>query len=1166
MVEPQVPGDTLAQAVFDGRIKLDDAVQKYRPPTIGESAGSFFETLAQSAHDAMIHGDAAALRMMGKAAQGAMMSQTMPTEDMGIRASNLLNGWADSIEKYGGKVHEQLAPDEHMANAGVVGQASQEVAGGVGSLAGMAALPVPGWPMTSGAIRMGLVSAGQGYYEAEARGASDDQKWESFVGNGLVGGAAGAVPGVAVGKIGALLARADTASGGGLSNMLWEGVKSGFSTGAASMLQQAGSNIVAMHTGDEDRAAMEGVLRAGAGGALTGLLVGALSVPRGTSGEPADLQAKLRGEVQSGTSDATGTPEPGVEASAGAAQPGGEAAPVFEHPYAAREEQPAPERPPGYGVSDEEPARRAAPPAEQLPEASFGREVERPQDLLPAHDEPLRIPERAQSIVEGQVELPEETYTGKAERQARIAQLGEMISSKIEEIGKQSGRARAGLDTDTLKLVAEYAALHVKKAGLVFDDFARTAIEKFGPQVKPYLKKGWAIATEPAKARSAKALPESVDKWIGARDLTQAEAMSRGKRIIADTNALYPKRPAEAKLVREAMLHYIDTKGRVEEELRAHGMPPDEHARKVFERSLRLSEPEKRIAERIISDETRIGLDARKALAKNPAEADAIDGAWRENHIRRYWKEDEKTSGGPAGKFTQNAGTLKARSLSSVLHGFKLGKELAVTDVAQAHAMGSRELGQVVHDRAFLNEAETAGLISKERRDGWERIDHPAFRKFVPPGAGFDYFAPPEVAKAINAVVGSSKLRGGVLDKVGQVQAGIKRVKFLASAFHPFAFQAATTLASPGALRDANPFHAYRQGKRAIVEMKPELQGLVRDGGLKLGGSQDLESFQALEKTAIGALINRIPGVEPVRSKLVAEMDRSQRFIFEELGPALKAHFALLERQRLLKGGATEKQANRTAGALANETFGGLNLARLGRDPTRQHVFHLLALAPDWTESNIRLAARAFIKGDDGAAHRALWGRVAMRGAAALVVGNAMMAAMDDDTFMERYAKAWKADPMKAFDLDITPLYKAAGGSDGGRKYLSILRQFMFVPKMVAGAVKHGLVSPLESKAAPVAQSMLQLATGADWKGAPFTNASELTSGKLAGQSSSYHSKERHLVVKGEQVPSYAIEQAKNALPIQVTNAIELLNGQLDGFDVLFKSLGLEESKLNKKK
>lgn len=174
---------------------------------------------------------------------------------------------------------------------GLEGSLTADVGGGIGSgvgfiasggTAGAAAKIFNAGPKVArflsyavpGGLGAALEAPGQ-FYEAEAAGASDTNKWLAFTG-GLGIGA------TEVFGIGGILRRVDARSGGRLRQLLVDGVKESFEEGGQELLQNTLGNTLARYTYDEEREILEGSLRSATAGFLSGgLLSMAVSTSRG---------------------------------------------------------------------------------------------------------------------------------------------------------------------------------------------------------------------------------------------------------------------------------------------------------------------------------------------------------------------------------------------------------------------------------------------------------------------------------------------------------------------------------------------------------------------------------------------------------------------------------------------------------------------------------------------------------------------------------------------------------------------------------------------------------------------------------------------------------------------------------------------------------------------
>lgn len=421
-------------------------------------------------------------------------------------------------------------------------------------------------------------------------------------------------------------------------------------------------------------------------------------------------------------------------------------------------------------------------------------------------------------------------------------------------------------------------------------------------------------------------------------------------------------------------------------------------------------------------------------------------------------------------------------------------------------------------------------------------------------------YAEPELGKKLNKVFSPSALyKVPGIETISRYNAQIKSTILFTSLYHHQAFLRSYAFGSRG----LNPKTAYEKGRQSIINMTPEVRLLVRNG-LTIGRIQDYDPRMIEgEQTIWGRALSHTKLTEVAREKLVALRKRQERFLFNKMGPALKIQAGILELKAALKRNQVELEtgeitADEIAAAVANlmnNDFGGLHLGRMGRSQTAQHIFRLLALAPDWTESNIRSAVDAFRKGETGYLHRMFWGRIAAKGLGATILFNLLLSAFDDDDFAERYRKAWETGRLRWLDIDITPIYEAMGGADDKRKYFSLLGHFRDPVKFVV----HPFIS-MKHKGSVVSRIMLDMMIGQDWAGREFTTIGELLGitedGKNSGRLVKY-GRSGAKPIEPAQIPSYALYQVRSAMPIPMQNLIAFLGGELDAFDAITKSLGL---------
>jgi hypothetical protein len=401
-------------------------------------------------------------------------------------------------------------------------------------------------------------------------------------------------------------------------------------------------------------------------------------------------------------------------------------------------------------------------------------------------------------------------------------------------------------------------------------------------------------------------------------------------------------------------------------------------------------------------------------------------------------------------------------------------------------------------------------------------------------------------------------------------------------------------------MKDINVRSAYKKGLSAIKNMQPEIELLVRNG-LTLGKMQDWDEQIIKQETFIDKIADKYGATKAVKDKIKQFREDQAKFLFNRFGAGIKAYAALLEYSHQLKLNP-EMDANKRAemvATLINDDFGGLHLGRMGRNPTIQHIFRLFALAPDWTESNIRAMIKAVKSGskEETKMYRKFWSRIVMRGMILTTAINLIMAAIDRDepeedyfeTVKRRYKEAWDKGYLKWLDADITPIYRAVGGKKD-KAYFPVIGHFKDPIKFIAKPAQSA-----KHKGSVLTRIVLEAIFGENWQGRPFTEWDELIGldskhwsphykgeykttkngeyvagdtkgGKLKGQLTKFDFKGGHPITYST-LPSFLLHEVRSTQPVQLQNAISLLNGEIDWFQAVGSStgLGITTSNLYKK-
>lgn len=509
-------------------------------------------------------------------------------------------------------------------------------------------------------------------------------------------------------------------------------------------------------------------------------------------------------------------------------------------------------------------------------------------------------------------------------------------------------------------------------------------------------------------------------------------------------------------------------------------------------------------------------------------------------------------------------GYIKGGKVSPIYGGsnIRLQKRYAVEKEGAKRATKLFDDEQAAKD--YIKDLEDPELYSiAERNQIWERRN---------------LYAPEEVAKSLNKILGTSKLKGlPGIDTLTKYNALFKAWILQTSFFHHLAFMRSYLLGTRHkSLKEWNINKARKAGLKSIKEMTPEIELLVRNG-LTLGKMQDwAEDILRTEQTIFGKIMDKMgPVPKAVKDKINALRERQATFLFQNFGAGLKAQAALIEYRNALKEHPEMEPKDRAkmVANLINDDFGGLHLGRLERNPTTQHIFRLLALAPDWTESNVRTMIKAFKSGgkEETELYRRFWASVLTKGIVATVLANILMGLGDDEDAVEKFKETWEEGNFKWLAVDITPIYRALGGKTEARKYFSLFGHFKDPMKFIFHPVRSA-----HHKGSVIYKTFHEAMAGTDWKGHRFTTIPELLGiddkgfyltntadhkigdpkgGKLRGKSVTFGGKKGPIAP--DQFASYLISQIKGVQPIQIQNLMAYLQGEIEGFDAMGRSLGL---------
>jgi len=681
------------------------------------------------------------------------------------------------------------------------------------------------------------------------------------------------------------------------------------------------------------------------------------------------------------------------------------------------------------------------------------------------------------------------------------------------------------------------------------------------------------------------------DIWFGKKDVRVFLSTTEKARLQTELRTALnkPVYDEDVKNYDRAIQLYIDTK-RNPEHLAKYYEKLSSEQKKIAALSQNLPANVKAIADKIADSYTAIGLEAQEAeVIKN-----VLD-----NYVGRTWDLTDKQKTQLFRKFGTTTRHAKARVLETILEGWSKGYKLKVEGATNNLQILKEEMVKTIEDKRFLKAlqkiktADGEPLLTTKQLEGYVRVEHPNFKtwkwagkaeegKFYGKNAFIDkegnlyerreLYAPKKQAKNLNNILGVSKLKGlPGINEITKANAVVKAWILQSSFFHHLAFSRSYWFGTNHKRwNEMSIRQAYRQGIKSIEEESPIILLGIKNG-LTLGLKQDWNEEILREEGFISRILDKTKATKAVKDKIMGLRQAQADFLFGKFGAGLKAKAFTIEYRNMTKKHPDKSpdEIAKMVANLINDDFGGLHLQRIGRNPTIQHIFRLFALAPDWTESNVRTMLKAVKSGGKSETefYRKFWAGILTKGAILTVLGNALTAGLGEDDkdakgawqrMLRNYKTAWREGHMRWMDIDITAIYKMLGGKKDNRKYFSVLGHFKDPVKFITHPIRS-----LQHKGSVIYRFFHEALSGVDWAGRRFTTTAELLGldekGKKKGKAVTWDFKGRG-PISYEQIPSFLLSQVKGMQPIQIQNLLSWTAGEMEGFDALLKSAGLRVS------
>lgn len=568
----------------------------------------------------------------------------------------------------------------------------------------------------------------------------------------------------------------------------------------------------------------------------------------------------------------------------------------------------------------------------------------------------------------------------------------------------------------------------------------------------------------------------------------------------------------------------------------------------------------------------------------------------REFYTARYWKDKAKQDSYPGG-FNRSSKHARQRVYKSILEGWANGEDLQIKGASNSIRYYMQDIFNVAQDLAFVKIG--AGLIVDDKGnrlfmtqkpdDTYRLINHPGFKKwehfgkvgkikdkngnillesqlksrdFIVLGNGTvlkakQVYAPKDVAGYINNILNRSHL-GDIkgLNYVFKLNDKIKQRILTTSMFHYRALTQSYLLGAKTGLKNLNPIKAFSMGLKMVESLDPVVQIAVKNG-LTLGYNPEINEklygihYRSRLKDKWNELLfNRYaPGLKVMAFKF--EFERQLKIHQKRIDTQIKNIGLEAKEYDITKVPELINQIAEKSANLINDDFGGLNLLRMGRNKDFQKLFRFTALAPDWSESNIRSMVKAVpfrknkvtgrweFNGQDAEPYIKFWNRIFVKG---LITANLINYAINGrSTFTNE-------DQDKNFDIDITRLVDP-DGKTAKKYYFSILGHFRDPLKAIYNPVKF-----IRNKASFILGQVIDNLTGHDYAKRPFSSTEELLKTKRFVKKSPYIEPEKGF---WGTLPSRTASYILSSQSIQVQNLIGWINGQVNGAEALSRSSGV---------
>lgn len=349
-----------------------------------------------------------------------------------------------------------------------------------------------------------------------------------------------------------------------------------------------------------------------------------------------------------------------------------------------------------------------------------------------------------------------------------------------------------------------------------------------------------------------------------------------------------------------------------------------------------------------------------------------------DNYANRMWKQEPegtiKTETGKSGLGTYTSHKLE-RTYDTIGEGLLNGKEPATLNAGDLLTIHNQEMARVNSNMELANAMRKSGIgqyVNGKPSAGFTAID--SLSQKIPTDNGTlvrSYQVPDGIANGIRAITDPNYLKiWGRLNGIQKYQGVVKTIDLSYSLFHH------VTMMTQALYNNGGGIDFVRHLNDLTKLDSPEFNAMEKDFVQHTGMTNRVQgNLDVLNKlSGNNTLLDKMTNI-PVLKQIKQFSDANTNLLFDKIQTWLKVtDYNMKVLDYVAKHPETDNVtldgAKRSIAKEVNNAYGGLNWTALGKDKTTLGVERLGLLAPDWTESSVRMVGNAFEKSAGGTAAR----------------------------------------------------------------------------------------------------------------------------------------------------------------------------------------------------